>query len=659
MDQTSGAGELRLKSDDPALKNLTVGKIVVAEPVEGIAPYGFLQRIEAARQEGGETVLVTKQATLEEAIDEADIEYQIQLSPADLDSTATNYEGVTAQGLQIDQLQQGLSYDFSVDFDQVLIDLDGDHETKEDQLRIDGSFAFGLGIDAKIKIGTKYLVIPTLEHLKFLAYLKESADLKLEGALVAQFDKEVEVATFYFGAVTVPVGPVPVVFSIDVKITVGARGEVKAHLLATATQSLDISAGVEYKSGDGWTNLSSFESEFDFPTPIITAAGSARAFAKPHVGLKVYGIAGPYAFSNVFVEADAAYDRDPFWNLVAGVDLGVGFKADLPVIGEIANWSKDFELFRKKLGSSPNQAPTLEIIFPADGARLRDGERMEFRAKTNDREQSVVSLSLRQKGVNEVVATASAQRDVITTLMSDRLCLGSYEFELTATDAQGAKATARRSVIVENRIPQVSLRTDLLEDQPIYPGGYLTAFASASDVGCAGEGTTPRNELIEWYVNDERVGETGTLLYRIPVTYGAGDLLLLEARYDDGTDVGVSGTVTLEVSTKPAGLDLPPTVFILYPLDGGDYLINVDYSLHGMAVDHEDGPLSGSSLKWEFEALDGGWIELPAGQEKFKLTTIYGGALSPNVPRKVRLTAMDSAGQESSAIVTISGTVPL
>ncbi len=651
VDPITGVGELRFPLGDPALQALEPGAIVVSEPVGEVAPFGLLQRIESRREEGGEVILDTVQATLEEVFVEADIEVQVELKPDDIRSQLLQFRGMSFNS-PATEASRSAGYDFSVNFDKVLIDLDGDEETKDDQLRIDGSFNFSTGVDAKIKIGTKYLVVPTLEHLKFVAYLKESVDLTLTGALLVQFEKEIEVARFYFGTITIMVGPVPVVFSVDLSLTVGAEGKVEARLVATAAQSLDISVGAEYRADDGWKNLSGFESNFDFPTPEITAAGSARAFATPRIDLKLYGLAGPYVFATAYVEADAALDRDPFWSLMAGLDLGVGFQAELPIIGSLGSWSDDFELFRKELGQSPNQAPTLEIVSPDDGVRLQEGDRLEIRLRASDREQKVLPITLKQGGTE--VATTTADRDSVVRLTTEPLCVGTHSFEISVRDEQGATATASLTAVVENFIPTVTVRDDLLIDEPIYAGGYLVAVAEARDRSCTSE-IAASQDLIEWTIDGQRVGSSGTLEYRIPSSWPDGREFVLEARYDDGIAVGVSEPVNLVVLQKPDGIDLPPRVRIIKPVAGGPYLTAATYDLQASAHDFEDGILS-ADVRWEFKRGGRDWVQLPAGQTTFTLHEI-GPPTQPGGV-EVRASVTDSAGQTTTDTISIYETVP-
>lgn len=649
LDLESGRGELRFKAGDPAIAALEAGQIVVTEPVIGVAPHGFLQRIVEKREEGGETVFSTTQATLEEVFEEAVIDYFQTLTAADVVSTTAHYEGITFD--LPDMANAGgskkVGYEFSVDFDKVLVDLDGDHETLDDQLRLDGKFRFNAGAEAKIDIGWT-----GLEHFKFLLHVSEEADVKLTGSLKKEFDKKIEVARYSFGSFTIMVGPVPVVFAVDMELAVGASGQLEAHLVVKAAQSAELKLGAEYKGGK-WANLSGFDSSFDFPTPEITAKASARGFVKPQLGISIYGLAGPYAFAQAFVEADAEFKRDPFWTVEAGLDFGMGLVVKLPVVGKLADWHESFEALRKKLGDSPNEKPALELLSPSDGVRLEDGDTLEFKVRASDREQDKVDVALTQ-GSKEI-AKASLSEGQTEVLTTEPLCQGSHEFVVTAKDAKGATDERKISAIVENYKPRVALDDEHLADLPIFPGSYLIAFATASDRSCEAPGNTAEQDLIEWYLNDEKLGATGKeLIHRLPGGASVeGRAFTLQARYGDGTDVGVSNTAEFTVGARPPGVDLPPTAIIRSPIADSctgynkEYLLGVEYALEGLGIDTEDGKIPASRLEWNFEGLSSGTTSftLPGTATKFKL----------NQPGsfRVSLTVRDSAGQSDTATVNV------
>lgn len=649
LDLESGRGSLRFQLGDPAVSALEIGQIVVTEPVIGVAPHGFLQRIVEKREEGGQVVFTTTQATLEEVFEEAVIDYFQTLTADDVVSTSAHYEGIRFELPEVSHLggSKKAKYEFSVDFDKVLIDLDGDHETVDDQLRLDGKFNFNAGAEAKIDIGWT-----GLNHFKFLLHVGEEADVKLSGSLQKAFEEKVEVARYSFGTFTIMVGPVPVVFAVDMELSVGASGQLEAHLVVEAAQSAEVKLGAEYKGGK-WSNLSGFDSKFDFPTPEITAKASARGFVKPQLGISIYGLAGPYAFAEAFLEADAEYKRDPFWRIEAGLDFGLGFAVDLPVVGKVADWNDKYEAYRKKLGDSPNEKPTLELLSPEDGARLQDGDTLEFKVRASDREQSTVDVVLSEGG--KEIAKASVAEGKTETFVTEPLCRGSHEFLIVAKDDKGATDQRKISAIVENYKPVVSLDDEHLATLPIFPGSYLVAFASAFDRSCDAPGNIAEQDLIEWYLNGTKLDATGTeLLHRLPTGASVeGQDFTLQARYNDGADVGVSHTTESTVGAKPPGVDLPPTAIIRKPISDSctgynkEFLLNVEYALEGVGIDTEDGKLAADKLEWSFEGMSSGTssFTLPGTATKFKIT-------QPGDYR-VSLKVRDSAGQTDTTTIDL------
>ena len=385
LDTTAGDGELRFRADSPALEALEPGRVVVSGPVPGVAPHGFLQRIEAKRVEGEEVVLETTQATLLDTFERARIRFSQELEPDDLVDAHAYYEGVTftdaSTGLEP---QASTGFAFTLSFDEVLIDADGDDGTTDDQLRVDGTFSFDATASADIDIDCcESLVVPYLDRFASKIELNESVDVSLTGELATGFDERFEVARYDFGTFTVMAGPVPVVFVLDMVISVGASGRFEARLEASAAQSTHVQVGAEYTDDHGWRDLNEFDSDFAFPTPSITAAANARAFLRPQVDIKIYGLAGPYAYAEAFVTADAELHRDPFWTFSAGLDFGLGFVIDLPVVGEIAEWETELAGFEETLDESENGAPELELDIPNV---VPVGRSVDLQAHATDRE---------------------------------------------------------------------------------------------------------------------------------------------------------------------------------------------------------------------------------------------------------------------------------
>lgn len=646
LDTDRNEGEIAFVDSSSFAADVEVGRILVTEPVEGTAPYGFLQRVESKRTENGRIVFTTSQATLLETFNRADIRYEQRLDPADLIDAETRTEGIELRTSESPTTRrQPLGFDFGLEFDQVLVDADGDHSTTEDQLTLDGSVNFNASAKADIDIGW----FAELDLFLFRIDLEESASVEIAGSAGYQFDERITVASYQFGTFTIFVGPVPVVFNITMTVDVGADGTFEANVSAKAVQETSVTLGAKYTENNGWENLNDFDSSFSFSPPEITVAGAARAFAEPRIAVKIYGLAGPFVLAQAYVAADAELYRSPFWRFTAGLDFGVGFVIELPVVGEVARYQKNFAGFEEELGVAPNAEPTLEVLSPEDGKRLLDGSPIHFELVVGDLEQEQVDVAITDGGGNTVaedrIGGSSPSR-----LVSDPVCIGSHTYRITATDDDGASVSETISVVAENRPPEVSVDRGTAPSP--FPGGYLVAFADATDLTCETRNAAEQ-DLIGWYANGNRVGSTDELLYRVsPSEFQAGDTFPLEARYDDGQAVGHSQPIEISVIEKPPGADIEPTPIIRRPVDGRAYTTTgAPLPFEGLGIDTEDGELSTSSLLWEIEK-GGGWYEL--GRTKsgtidhfdiFEGVNAYG-------THRVRLTVTDSADQTTSTIVT-------
>src|SRR5699024_8218212 len=117
---------------------------------------GFIQIIESRHEEGSEIIFSTVQANLLDVFEQADIVFEQELTEADLADATLNYEGMSLTPVRPDGLESqasgSVSYGFQVEFDEVLIDVDGNPATTDDQLRLDGAFRFSASASAGIDI---------------------------------------------------------------------------------------------------------------------------------------------------------------------------------------------------------------------------------------------------------------------------------------------------------------------------------------------------------------------------------------------------------------------------------------------------------------------------------------------------------------------------
>ena len=175
----SASGVLRFSGSGPVLAKLKSGDVLVSEP-SNAAPSGYLRKVTGVRQDGGDTVLDTTQARLDEAITEGELHADFQLSGDDMLRTEGLPEGVTltanpANGLKA-QAGKGANYNFSLNFDHTFVPIKG--PTATGTIRVNGTVNFnvGYGVDVGIHIFSS-------PHLTFQASVgfAQSSNLNITG----------------------------------------------------------------------------------------------------------------------------------------------------------------------------------------------------------------------------------------------------------------------------------------------------------------------------------------------------------------------------------------------------------------------------------------------------------------------------------------------
>ncbi len=216
--------------------------------------------------------------------------------------------------------EAGEKLDFDL-FDVVLYDHDGNLETEEDQIKATGkisvvpSFNFYMDIrDFKLR------------NLMFTETITQKMELAVTGDVTLYSIKEkVEVARINFSPITVWVGWVPVVMVPVFTVNVGIEGSVSAGITATATQEATLIAGLSYNQGH-WSPISSFSNQFNYDRPTLSARADFKGYVEPDLNLMLYGVAGPYAAVQGYLELEADLFANPWWELYAGLDVDVGVR---------------------------------------------------------------------------------------------------------------------------------------------------------------------------------------------------------------------------------------------------------------------------------------------------------------------------------------------
>jgi len=373
---SSDQGTIVFSGESEELNSLQEGDIICCG-VSQATPTGLLRKVTAINRTGGNTIISTGEASLEEAIRRGSLSTSVALTPEMVTSAQPLAAGVDFE--ITDFSASGIKFSVPIN-DVVLYDADGDHSTKGDQVKLKGGLSFEPKFDIDLQIDydpSHFWEPPELKKLSFTTTLSESAQLELVAELdVLDLSKELELAKFTFSPITFTVGPVPVVLVPTLTIKAGASAKVSVTATTSITQEASVTGGLSYAGGI-WEPISGFQNQFGFNPPQITAEASAKAYVKPQLSLMLYTLAGPHAGLEGYLMITADPSKDPWWQLLAGIkgDVGVEMKIFSKLI---ASYSKT--IFDKSwvLAQAEPRGLSCGIAYERDGnifyARIVDGK---------------------------------------------------------------------------------------------------------------------------------------------------------------------------------------------------------------------------------------------------------------------------------------------
>ena len=457
---------LRFSETTPQLERLTKGSVLVSEPSEA-APFGYLRRVETVRREGGAVLVDTKHATLDEAIAQGSLSVTMPLTPDALESSQVLLENLTlttnAGGLST---QADDKLDFELQFNRVLLDLDGNNETKNDQMSLNGKV--GLDLFAKVDVDIGWF--GDAEKVETVIGVTQKAELIFKGFAALKLKKEVKVAQLDFATQTFFVGPAPVVMTPSVELVIGVEGDLRATTTLTVSETATLRAGARWTDDKGWKNISTADVDFGFKPPSIDGAGTKlEAYAGPKAKLKFYGVLGPHAFVKAFAKTDVKIPRDPVWKLSAGLKVGAGFDVDLPIVGKLVDLDLTVIDIEKELTRAENSAPALEISEPTANGTLPVNRPFFLVVKATDPEDGTPSVAW-----SSDVDGTLGDKPVVQHLFDT---VGPRLFTVVVTDKKGLTATKTVKAEVVNTPP-----TPIIEVTESIPATVQTLLiGSASD----------------------------------------------------------------------------------------------------------------------------------------------------------------------------------
>ena len=289
------------------LLDIQQGEVLVV-PASDLLPSGFLGRVVSVAREGDQLVVTTESAALTEAVQAADLEVHFALGA---DSVV---QGPTASAEAL--RTKGLLDPIEVPLDTVLLDLDHDLETTDDQVRTVGAITLTPDIDLALSISDG-----RVDEFSITATASAHSELSVEAQIEASFERERELGRYRFEPIVFWIGWLPVYIQPEISFSVGVSGQVAAHFTAGATADATVEAGVVY-DGAQWSTTHDSSIDFAPIGPTLDASAQVEAKAGPTLSVLLYDVVGPQIDLTGYARLSAELGRCPYWwDLTAGVDL--------------------------------------------------------------------------------------------------------------------------------------------------------------------------------------------------------------------------------------------------------------------------------------------------------------------------------------------------
>jgi len=285
---------------------------------------GFLRKISSVSITAGQVTLTTAPARLTDLIKEGVIDVSGSLKSTEIEKIVYHRPGIGFDTVM--PVRGGAQADFNWNIDVVLYDADNNPLTTGDQILLEGNFQIVPTYDI-------YIVFDLLQGIteaKFGFGAQEDLNLELRTELAYSFEQSVDLLTIYLSPIVIPAPPP--VFSIlifpEITLEAGIEGYANATITTSVEQGISYEAGLIYYKGPGWSTYSNEEYSFGYQPPELTMNAGAKAYIKPELIFKLYGLVGPYVNSEIYGRIDANLFETPWWVLYAGFNVGAGVRIE-------------------------------------------------------------------------------------------------------------------------------------------------------------------------------------------------------------------------------------------------------------------------------------------------------------------------------------------
>ena len=281
-----------------------VGDIICSGITEN-APYGFFYRVAKVTANGGNTVIETSEASLEEAIENADFSKTFNLDEYIIgidDHEGNPIELSSLKSSQTESVTIAFPFDISVKKAEGAISLKGNVSLENE-----------LVFDVSIK-GFK------MDYMQMVYKMKQEVQTTLGGELEGEAqllgENGFTIASIHLAPLSFMIGPVPVVISHDILLVMKIDLSGKMEVTIDAKTEASIELGVEYKNNQ--TKGIQKQTSNTTVEPKVTLSGALTITAEPKYSASFFGLKN---FNSVELFAGIAVETKLSQEIAAIADL--------------------------------------------------------------------------------------------------------------------------------------------------------------------------------------------------------------------------------------------------------------------------------------------------------------------------------------------------
>ena len=459
----------------PYLESLQPDDVMVSTFATDVTPYGLLRKVTNVVIDDPQVTVETTDATVEDVLEEGEIIVNKALTAYDITSFVPLVEGVTLQEAIPGPIhQQGC-----LTLNKVLYDADGNNNTTNDQVVLNGSacldpsYHFSLGMGWKHKWGIPY---PAVKNLVFAVGLSESIALELDAHYTQTFSKEIPIAVIGYGAIVVG----PLVFIPVQTVYVGIDGSISAGITAGINQYAGLELGLSYHNSK-WAAIANVTSGFDYHLPVLNYLDAqVEVYAGSEFRFMLYGVAGSYVNLTGYFDLEMGSFSNQWLNIFAGIKAGAGFKAGIwgfEIKKDWPNLFNHYELLAQQYAAI-NQPPTITSLT-ANPSNVLISKTSTITVVASDLDGDPLTCAWSKDG-----GTLSSTTGCGSVTWTAPATPGTYTVSISITDNKAGHSPVTQAVtitVLPNQPPTITSLTANPSNVLISKTSTITVVASDPD----------------------------------------------------------------------------------------------------------------------------------------------------------------------------------